>query len=57
LLATQVLAIHSMLVDAKDADAARFYRKYGFIALPNSSSDGPQRLFIPVATIRQLVES
>jgi GNAT superfamily N-acetyltransferase len=51
LLATQVLALHSMLVDAKDAAATTFYRKYGFIPLP----DSPQRLFIPVATIRQLV--
>jgi ribosomal protein S18 acetylase RimI-like enzyme len=53
LLATQVLALHSMLVDAKDDAAAAFYRKYGFISLPN----GPQRLFIPVATMRQLVQS
>lgn len=53
LLATQVMAVHAMVVDAKDASAARFYRKYGFIAFPNNT----QRLFLPMATIRQLQES
>ena len=53
LLATQVMAVHAMVVDAKDASAARFYRKYGFLAFPNNT----QRLFLPMATIRQLQES
>lgn len=53
LLATQVMAVHAMVVDAKDASAAKFYRKYGFIAFPNNT----QRLFLPMATIRQLQES
>ncbi|WP_417252609.1 GNAT family N-acetyltransferase [Castellaniella sp.] len=53
LLATQVMAVHAMVVDAKNASAAKFYRKYGFIAFPNNT----QRLFLPVATIRQLQES
>jgi len=53
LLATQVMAVHAMVVDAKDAAAAKFYRKYGFIDFPNST----QRLFLPMATIRQLQES
>jgi hypothetical protein len=53
LLATQVMAVHAMVVDAKDASAAKFYRKYGFIAFPNNT----QRLFLPMATIRQLRES
>lgn len=52
LLATQVMAVHAMVVDAKDASAAKFYRKYGFIAFPNST----QRLFLPMATIRQLMD-
>jgi ribosomal protein S18 acetylase RimI-like enzyme len=50
LLATQVMAVHAMIVDAKNASAVRFYRKYEFIAFPNDS----QRLFLPLATIRQL---
>lgn len=53
LLATQVMAVYAMVVDAKDASAAKFYRKYGFIALPNNA----QRLFLPMETIRQLQES
>lgn len=53
LLATQVMAVHAMVVDAKDAAAAKFYRKYGFIDFPNNA----QRLFLPTATIRQLQES
>ena len=52
LLATQVMAVHAMVVDAKDAAAAKFYRKYGFIDFPNNI----QRLFLPMATIRQLQE-
>ena len=47
LLATQVMAVHAMVVDAKDAAAAKFYRKYGFIDFP----DNAQRLFLPMATI------
>jgi len=39
-------------VDAKEAAAARFYRKYGFIAFPENS----QKLFLPMGTIRQLLE-
>jgi GNAT superfamily N-acetyltransferase len=53
LLATQVMAVHAMVVDAKDAAAAKFYRKYGFIDFPNNT----RRLFLPMATIRQLQES
>lgn len=53
LLATQVMAVHAMVVDAKDASAAKFYRKYGFLAFPNDT----YRLFLPMATIRQLQES
>ena len=53
LLATQVMAVHVMVVDAKDAPAAKFYRKYGFIVFP----DNVHRLFLPMAAIRQLQES
>jgi uncharacterized protein (DUF1778 family) len=52
LLATQTLAVHALVVDAKDEAAAGFYRKYGFVAFP---SEG-QRLFLPMATVRRLVE-
>lgn len=53
LLAIQVMAVHAIVVDAKDAAAAKFYRKYGFIDFPNNT----QRLFLPMATIRQLQEA
>ena len=51
LLATQTLAVHALVVDAKDDSATSFYRKYGFI--PFSGSE--RRLFLPMATIRQLI--
>lgn len=50
LLATQTLAVHALIVDAKDDAAAAFYRKYGFVPF---TSEG-RRLFLPIATIRQL---
>jgi GNAT superfamily N-acetyltransferase len=53
LLATQTLAVHAMIVDARDDAAAAFYRKYGFIPL---SGEG-RRLFLPMGTIRKSVES
>ncbi|MEX2311407.1 MAG: GNAT family N-acetyltransferase, partial [Rhodospirillales bacterium] len=51
LLATQALAVHAVVVDAKDEAAVRFYRKYGFIPFTGEG----RRLFLPMATIRQLV--
>jgi hypothetical protein len=53
LLATQTLAVHAMIVDARDDAAATFYRKYGFI--PFSAEQ--RRLFLPMATIRRLAPS
>lgn len=50
LLATRTLAVHALIVDAKDDAAAAFYRKYGFV----SFADSDRRLFMPMATIRQL---
>ena len=41
--------IIGFFVDAKDAAASRFYRRFGFIPLP----DDPQKLFLPLATLRQ----
>ncbi|MBM3558276.1 MAG: GNAT family N-acetyltransferase [Alphaproteobacteria bacterium] len=50
-LATQTLAIHALIVDAKDETAAAFYRKYGFVPF----IDATRRLLLPMATIRRLV--
>jgi hypothetical protein len=44
------IATYALVVDAKDAQAASFYARYDFIALPSN----PLRLFLPVATIAQL---
>jgi GNAT superfamily N-acetyltransferase len=44
------IAAYALIVDAKDAWAAAFYRHHGFIALP----DSPLRLFLPLATIRSI---
>jgi GNAT superfamily N-acetyltransferase len=52
LLATQTLAVHALIVDAKGEEAAAFYRKYGFIPFTGSE----RRLFLPMATIRRLAE-
>lgn len=52
LLATQTLAVHAVIVDAKDDTAAAFYRKYGFIPFTGEG----RRLFLPMATIRQLAD-
>lgn len=52
LLATQTLAVHAVIVDAKDDAAAAFYRKYGFIPFTGAG----RRLFLPMATIRKLAE-
>ena len=42
------IAAYALLVDAKDAQAAAFYRHHGFIALP----DSPLTLFLPLATVQ-----
>lgn len=41
------IAAYAVVVDAKDATAAAFYRHHGFIALP----DTPRTLFLPLATV------
>jgi GNAT superfamily N-acetyltransferase len=40
------IAAYALLVDAKDEEAAAFYRHHGFIPLP----DSPLALFLPLAT-------
>jgi len=52
LLATQTLAVHAVIVDAKDDAATAFYRKYGFIPFTGEG----RRLFLPMATIRRLAD-
>ncbi len=42
------IAAFALIVDAKDDEAAAFYRHHGFIALP----DSPLTLFLPLATVR-----
>jgi hypothetical protein len=42
-----------IVVDAKDADAAAFCKKYGFIEIPAT----PNRLFLPMDTIAKLFSS
>jgi ribosomal protein S18 acetylase RimI-like enzyme len=41
------IAAYALLVAAKDATAAAFYRHHGFIALP----DSPLTLFMPLAAV------
>ncbi|GEO81598.1 GNAT family N-acetyltransferase [Pararhodospirillum oryzae] len=52
LLATQTLAVHAVIVEAKDNEVAAFYRKYGFIQFDQDDA----RLFMPMATIRKLAD-
>lgn len=52
-LISREVAVYAVVVDALDEGAARFYQKYGFFALPGLQN----RLMLPVATIRQLLES
>lgn len=47
LLASQTLAVHAVVVDAKDGAAAAFYRRYGFIPFTGEG----RRLFLPMVTI------
>jgi GNAT superfamily N-acetyltransferase len=45
------VAAYALLVDAKDAKAARFYARHGLQALPQA----PLTLFIPLASVKNLV--
>jgi len=45
--ATAEIAAYALIVDAKDEEAARFYRHHGFMALPEQ----PLFLFLPLATV------
>lgn len=49
LSATENVASFAVFVEAKDDKTAGFYRKYGFIGLPENS----RKLFLPMKTIAQ----
>lgn len=51
--ASRAVGSVAVIVDAKDADVATFYARYGFIAFP----DQPLRLFLPMKTIGTLTRS
>jgi predicted GNAT family N-acyltransferase len=42
----------AVIVDAKDAKAAAFYKRHGFVEIPQN----PQKLFLPMETISKLVK-
>jgi hypothetical protein len=44
------IASVAVVVDAIDENARAFYRRYGFIDIP----DHPNRLFLPMKTVTQL---
>jgi GNAT superfamily N-acetyltransferase len=44
------LAVQSIVVHAKDENAAAYYRKFGFIPFPSA----PLKLFIQMLTVKQL---
>jgi GNAT superfamily N-acetyltransferase len=46
--ASDAIAIHAMVVEAKDDKAAAFYAKYGFVTF----SGQPRRLFLPLARLK-----
>lgn len=46
-------AVFAMIVDAKDEDAATFYRHFGF----KSFVSRPMSLFLPIATAMKLLQS
>lgn len=46
------LGVYAMVVDAKDAQAQRFYERYGFTLLPGEK----RRLCLPIATALRLIE-
>jgi ribosomal protein S18 acetylase RimI-like enzyme len=47
---SKFVASWAVMVDAKDANAVAFYRKYGFIEIPAT----PSRLFLPMETVAKL---
>jgi GNAT superfamily N-acetyltransferase len=50
-LASQVMAVYAVMVDALNETAAEFYRQFGFIPLPSQ----PLKLFLPMDTVTKSV--
>lgn len=48
--AATIVGCTGIIVDAKDADAERFYAKYDFVTVSNEG--WPHRMFLPVSTAR-----
>lgn len=48
----EIIGVRCVVVDAIDAQAARFYQKYGFLALTTE----PRRLVLALDSVRQLFE-
>jgi GNAT superfamily N-acetyltransferase len=51
-LASQVMAVYAVVVDALIESAAEFYRQFGFIRLPSQ----PLKLFLPMETITRMLD-
>ena len=51
-LASQLMAVYAVVVDALNANAAKFYRQFGFIQLPSQAL----KLFLPMDTVTRLVD-
>ena len=49
--AAEHVSAHAVVLDAIDDDAKRFYERYGFLEL----TDNPLHLFLPMASVRQLL--
>lgn len=52
--AASILGCMGVIVDAKDADAERFYLKYDFVTVAEAS--WPRRMFLPIGTARAVFE-
>lgn len=50
--ASAALAVQALVVDARDEQAAAFYARFGFLRFQNNQ----RRLFLPLATIRRLID-
>lgn len=50
--ASQVMAVFAVIVDALNDRAAKFYRQFGFIPMPNQ----PLKLFLPMDSVAALLD-
>jgi GNAT superfamily N-acetyltransferase len=51
-LASQVMAVYAVVVDALNESAAEFHKQFGFIPLPSQ----PRKLFLPMDTVTKSVD-